>query len=220
MAVQTGKILYTIDRERCRSRLIEVGEIGEAVPALCGRDARAPRKSSSHDITFPPQGGSDPAVQTGNILLNREHGLHLAKVSRGGLATPQITPPLRGSRRDQGAARSRAGGGQTPHPVSDYQRQVQRSLGGESVALFRNALPLQDDAFLKPIEGVIRQGHEVTPRSRSCRSILVPLIVEGGPSIFVSLRVHSWFIFMNDRLFFSNDPHGRAGARLNTTLTS
>ena len=40
---QTGNILYTINREQCRSRLIEVGEIGEAVPTLCGRDARAPR---------------------------------------------------------------------------------------------------------------------------------------------------------------------------------
>ena len=46
---QTGNILYTINQERCRSRLIDVGETGEAVPALCGRDARAPRKLSSHD---------------------------------------------------------------------------------------------------------------------------------------------------------------------------
>ena len=33
-AVQTGNILYTINRERCRSRLIEVGEIGQALPSL------------------------------------------------------------------------------------------------------------------------------------------------------------------------------------------
>ena len=32
-----------------------------------------------------------------------------------------ITPPLRGSRRE-GGARSRAGGGQTPRPVSQYQQ--------------------------------------------------------------------------------------------------
>ena len=37
-------------RRRCRS--IQVGEMTEAVPALCGRDARAPGKPSSHDI-FP-----------------------------------------------------------------------------------------------------------------------------------------------------------------------
>ena len=33
-AVPTRNILYTINRERCRSRLIEVGEIGQAVPSL------------------------------------------------------------------------------------------------------------------------------------------------------------------------------------------
>ena len=29
----------------------------------------------------------------------------------------------------------------------------------------------------------------VTPRAQNCRSILVPLVVEAGPSVFVSLRV-------------------------------
>ena len=74
----------------------------------------------------PPQGGSDPEEQTGNILytINREHGLHLAKVSgKEDCAGLNITPPLRGSRRE-GGARSRAGGGQTPRSVSDYQRRV------------------------------------------------------------------------------------------------
>ena len=32
--VQTGNILYTINRERWRPRLVEVREIGEAVPSL------------------------------------------------------------------------------------------------------------------------------------------------------------------------------------------
>ena len=36
-----------------------------------------------------------------------------------------ITPPLRGSRQDQGVARRRAGGGQTPRPVSEYIRHGQ-----------------------------------------------------------------------------------------------
>ena len=31
----------------------------------------------------------------------------------------------------------------------------------------------------------------VTPRARNCRSILVPLVVEGGPSVFVPICVHS-----------------------------
>ena len=42
----------------------------------------------------------------------------------------------------------------------------------------------------------------VTPRSQNCRSILVTLVVEGVASVFVFIRVHSWFIFMNDRPFF------------------
>ena len=35
-----------------RSRLIQVREMTAAAQVCCGRDARAPRKSSSHDITF------------------------------------------------------------------------------------------------------------------------------------------------------------------------
>ena len=45
----------------------------------------------------------------------------------------QITPPLRGSRRE-GGARSRAGGGQTPRPGSDYQRHGQPRVGSVGVA--------------------------------------------------------------------------------------
>ena len=31
----------------------------------------------------------------------------------------------------------------------------------------------------------------ITPRVKNCRSILAPLVVEGGPSVFWSIRVHS-----------------------------
>ena len=31
----------------------------------------------------------------------------------------------------------------------------------------------------------------VTPRAPNCRSIWVPLVVEGGPSVFWSIRVYS-----------------------------
>jgi len=37
---------------------------------------------------------------------------------------PSITPPLRGSRRDKGAARSRSGGGQTRRRESEIQQWV------------------------------------------------------------------------------------------------
>ena len=75
--------------ERCLSGLIEVVEIGEAVPALCGRDARAPRWFSSH--VTPPQGGSDNGVQTGNILytvVQERHRSRLIEVGEIGVAVP------------------------------------------------------------------------------------------------------------------------------------
>ena len=42
----------------------------------------------------------------------------------------------------------------------------------------------------------------VTPRGQNCRSISGPAVVEGGPSVFVSIRVHSWFVFIGGHLFF------------------
>ena len=38
-------------------------------------------------------------------------------------------------------------------------------------------------------------------RSRYRRCIRARLVIEGGPSLFVFIRVHWWFVFKNDRLF-------------------
>ena len=38
-------------------------------------------------------------------------------------------------------------------------------------------------------------------RSRYRRCIRAPLVIEGGPSLFVFIRVHLWFVFKNDRQF-------------------
>ncbi len=38
-------------------------------------------------------------------------------------------------------------------------------------------------------------------RSRYRRCIRVQLVIEGGPSLFVFIRAHWWFVFKNDRLF-------------------
>ena len=54
----------------------------------------------------------------------------------------------------------------------------------------------------------------VTPRSRYCRSIRAPLVIEGGPSVFVLIRVHWWFVFISGRLFHLfriRTPGRRAG---------
>ena len=66
-----------------------------------------------------------------------------------------------------------------------------------------------DESFIgvtTDIEEAVYKGHEGMPKQQDCRSILVSLVVEGSPSAFVSIRVHSWFVFINDHLFYhSND---------------
>ena len=42
----------------------------------------------------------------------------------------------------------------------------------------------------------------VTPTGQKCRSILAPVVVEGSPSVLVPIRVHWWFVFIDERLFF------------------
>ena len=51
------------------------------------------------------------------------------------------------------------------------------------------------------IEEMTCEGHEVRPKQQSRRSSGAPLVEEGRPSVFVSIRVHSWFVFVNDWLF-------------------
>ena len=47
----------------------------------------------------------------------------------------------------------------------------------------------------------------VTPTGQKCRSILAPVVVEGGPSVLVPIRVHWWFVFKNDRQFLPRVIH-------------
>ena len=91
---------------RRRSGSIRVAEMGEAVPRHCAGGTPA----------LP--GGPSSTQKTGNMvyIMPRNRARRLLQASR-------ITPPWRGSRRE-GGARSRAGGGQTPRPVSDYQRYL------------------------------------------------------------------------------------------------
>ena len=59
-------------------------------------------------------------------------------------------------------------------------------------------------------------SHDVViSRSRYPRCIRARLVIEGGPSLFVFIRVHWWFVSKNDRQFLPRiDPAGRAGAGL------
>ena len=53
----------------------------------------------------------------------------------------------------------------------------------------------------------------VTPTSQYCRSIRGPLVIEGAPSLFVPISVHSWFVFISKTktagCFSSDRPAGR-----------
>ena len=47
----------------------------------------------------------------------------------------------------------------------------------------------------------------VTPTGQKCRSILAPVVVEGGPSVLVPIRVHWWFVFKNYLQFLPRVIH-------------
>ena len=47
----------------------------------------------------------------------------------------------------------------------------------------------------------------VTPTGQKCRSILAPVVVEGGPSVLVPIRVHLWFVFKNYLQFLPRVIH-------------
>ena len=97
---------------------------GRVIRHLLGARASRPHPEPADDSTPASGPGSKPQTFftpiTGNMvyIMPRNRARSLVQASR-------ITPPLRGSRRE-GAARSRAGGGQTPRPVDDYQRHAHR----------------------------------------------------------------------------------------------
>ena len=101
----------------------------------------------------PPQGGSDTGAPYASL---------------------EITPPLRGSRRE-GGARSRAGGGQTRRPVSDDQRHYQLRGGGVVRAL---------------------EGFRQVSRCTVCRLRWTQIM----QASIVSLRAASWISFSLSRL--------------------
>ena len=127
---------------------------------LCGRDARAPRKPSS-------------TQKTGNMVY-----IMPGNQARRLMQASSITPPLRGSRRDQGVARRRAGGGQTPRPVSEYIRHGQWR------------------AYDKKCDDGLRQKQSTTRRFwsnrafRNCRSVLETVCeVLSGPHRSLAARL-------------------------------
>ena len=92
-------------------------------------------------------------------------------------------PPCR--REPHGPGRSR---GRAPLPVDSGGgdgRSCERICAGGTPAL----------------PGGASSHDRVTPTGQKCRSILAPVVVEGGPSVLVPIRVHWWFVFIDERLF-------------------
>ena len=152
--------------------------------ALCGRDARAP-------------GGASSTQKTGNMvyIMPRNRARRLVQASR-------ITPPLRGSRRDQGGAHSRAGGGQTPRLVSEFQRCV----GGPYAASFLKRCAFPKGASNSPPTRLPgdrifydNSAREVGLRVERRQSFLM-LGIKGAVFCFDSLRSTLSVIFLESPL--------------------
>ena len=114
--------------------------------------------------------------------------------------------PLKGGVIALGARASR------PHPVPLAAAELQcdaagsHPVGGNSSGqaegeAWRRSRLVQVGEMAEAVTGFVRAGRPrsqepssydiVTPRSRNCRRVLVPLVVEGDPSVFWSIRVYS-----------------------------
>ena len=171
-------------------------------------------------LRLPLKGGVIPAVLTGDIVytLDWVHGLHLARgIGQGAwFAAQESLPPMRGSRQDKGGARSRAGGGQTPRPVSECQRHGQRSAGGEIAASSQHAMPLQNAAnylsrprFRQAISATGGEVLRICGERSTNLYFLVRLSalveVDQRPDVFSFLR---WNVVFSAKLFVSSSMAG------------
>ena len=122
------------------------------------------------------------------------------------LAARLLRLPLKGGVIALGARASR------PHPVPLAAAELQcdaagsHPVGGNSIGQaegepWRRSRLIQVGEMAEAVPGLVRAGrprsqepssHDiVTPRAQNCRRIVVPFVVEGGPSVLVSLRVPS-----------------------------
>ena len=77
-----------------------------------------------------------------------------------------------------------------------------------------NATRLIDELFIggatTEIKEIVYEAQEAIPKQQNCRSLLRLLVVEGAPSVFVPIRVHSWFVLKSSGDFSLKDLPGRA----------
>ena len=128
----------------------------------------------------------------------------------------RIPPTSPSGRHPPGARASR------PHAVPSVAAQFPCDVAADRPAGGNRMGPAEAGAGrrcrLIPVEemaeaagGFVRAGRprsrgasshdRVTPTGQKCRSILAPVVVEGGPSVLVTIRVHWWFVFIDERLF-------------------
>ena len=158
----------------------------------------------------PVAGGGRPALRQTGVSQRGQAGFQRSR--------PPDTPHLSIGTTPPGARASR------PHAVPSVAAQFPCDVAADRPAGENRMGPAEAEAGrrcrLIPVEemaeaarGFVRAGRprsrggasshdRVTPTGQKCRSILAPVVVEGGPSVLVPIRVHWWFVFIDERLFF------------------
>ena len=157
----------------------------------------------------PVAGGGRPARRQTGVSQRGQAGFQRSR--------PPDTPHLSIGTTPPGARASR------PHAVPSVAAQFPCDVAADRPAGGNRMGPAEAEAGrrcrLIPVKemaeaagGFVRAGrprsrgacshYVVIPRAQNCRSIWAPLVIEGGLSVFVSIRVYWWFVFMNDRPFF------------------
>ncbi len=152
----------------------------------------------------PVAGGGRPARRQTGVSQRGQAGFQRSR--------PPDTPHLTIGTTPPGARASR------PHAVPSVAAQfpcdvaADRPAGGNRMGpaeaeAGRRCRSIRVEEMGEAIPGFVRAGRPrsrgtfspdvVTPTSQYCRSIRAPLVIEGAPSVFVPIRVHSWFVFIS-----------------------
>ena len=162
----------------------------------------------------PVAGGGRPARRQTGVSQRGQAGFQRSR--------PPDTPHLTIGTTPPGARASR------PHAVPSVAAQFPCDVAADRPAGGNRMGPAEAEAGrrcrLIPVEemaeaagGFVRAGRprsrgasshdRVTPTGQKCRSILAPVVVEGGPSVLVPIRVHWWFVFKNYLQFLPRVIH-------------
>ena len=157
----------------------------------------------------PVAGGGRPARRQTGVPQRGQAGFQRSR--------PPDTPTSPSGRHPPGARASR------PHAVPSVAAQFPCDVAADRPAGGNRMGPAEAEAgrrcrliaveeMSEAVGGFVRAGRprsrvasshdRVIPTGQKCRSILAPVVVEGDPSVLVPIRVHWWFVFIDERLFF------------------